>query len=63
MVMVGGSLWFLFLYVDREALGDRQLGQQIYVATEYVLGILCFTYAATCFAETRKHFRARATAA
>jgi hypothetical protein len=57
---VGGALLFLYLYVDREALGDRLLGQQIFVTTEYFLCALCFAYPACGFHETRRHFAERA---
>ena len=56
----GSALFFLYLYVDRDAFDDRLLAQQVYVGTEYLLVILCLAYPVAPFPEARQHFRRRA---
>jgi hypothetical protein len=53
------ALFFLFMYHVRDYLAPASLypAQQIYVASEYVVALLCFAYPLTAFAEIRRHYR------
>jgi hypothetical protein len=52
------ALFFFFMYLVRDHLAPAVLypAQQVYVASEYVVALLCFAYPLTSFREIRHHF-------
>lgn len=59
LMILSASLFFLFMYEVRAYLPkeDKYPAQLVFVASEYLVAVLCFSYPLTIFAEMRRHYR------